>query len=404
MKLTAKSVAVLKLPPGKTDHIEWDDDVAGFGLRLREGGGRSFVFQYKIGGRHRRLNLGAVSAIDVGKARETAKDLYARVRLGQDPAGEKTEAKVKAAETFAATAARFLEHQRLRLRPRSYPDVERHLLVHAKALHGLQLARVARRDIATVIAAVAENSGATTGNRVRTSLSTFFSWAMMRGLVESNPVVGTMRNRERSRERVLEPAELHAIWTNLAGDHFGAIIKLLALTGQRASEIAALCWSEVRDNVIVLPSDRTKNHRVHVVPLSKTARAIIDAQSHRTNADGRPRDLIFGLAEGPFSGWSNSKEKLDARIKEATGKPLPHWTPHDLRRTAATGMAELGIQPHVIEAVLNHISGHRAGVAGIYNRASYEREKAVALDLWAEHLMAIVEGREATVVPLHRQA
>jgi integrase len=404
MKLTVGRISGLRLPPGKTDHIEWDDDVRGFGIRLREGGSRSFVFQYKIGDRHRRMNLGAVSTIDFSKARETAKDLYARVRLGQDPASDRAEAKIKAAETFAAVAARFLEYKRSRLRPRSYPDVERHLLIHAKALHCLQLAKIERRDIATVIAAVADNSGAVTGNRVRTSLSTFFSWAMMQGLIEANPVIGTARNREHSRERVLEPTELRAIWNSLADDHFGAVIRLLALTGQRAGEIAALRWSEVRDNAILLPSDRTKNHRAHIVPLSAAARAIIEAQPRRAGPDGRQRDLIFGHGEGAFSGWSNSKEKLDAQIAKATGKPLDHWTPHDLRRTAATQMAELGVQPHVIEAVLNHVSGHRAGVAGIYNRASYEREKAVALDLWADHLMAIVEGRKARVTPLRREA
>lgn len=402
MKLTVGQISGLRLPPGKADHIAWDDDVPGFGLRLREGGSRNFVFQYKVGDRHRRMNLGAVSAVTLAEARKTAGTLYHRVKLGEDPAGDKADAKIKAAETFEAVAARFLEYKRTRLRPRSYPDVERHLLIHAKALHGLQLAKIERRDVATVIAAVADNSGTVTGNRVRTSLSTFFSWSMMHGLVESNPVIGTARNREQSRERVLEPAELRAIWNNLLDDHFGAIMRLLALTGQRASEIAALRRSEIRDNVIVLPSDRTKNHRVHIVPLSAPARRIIEAQPRRTNAAGRPRDLIFGHGEGAFSGWSNAKEKLDAQIAKATGKTLPHWTPHDLRRTAATQMAELGVQPHVIESVLNHISGHRAGVAGIYNRAAYEREKAIALDLWADRLMAIVEGRESNVVTLQR--
>src|SRR5262245_38306429 len=397
MKLTVRNTAGLKLPAGKIDHIEFDDDVPGFGVRIRESGNRSWIFQYKVGTQQRRIALGAVSAVDIGKARQTAKDLYARVRLGQDPAGDKADAKVKAAETFAAIAARFLEYQRTRLRPRTYPDVERHLLSHAKALHGMQLSKIERRDIATVIAAVAENSGAVTGNRVRTTLSTFFSWAVMHGLIESNPVIGTMRNRERSRERVLKPAELRTIWNALEDDHFGAIIKLLALTGQRASEIAALRWSEIHDDSILLPSDRTKNHRAHTVPLSRAARAIIEAQPRRAN-----RDLIFGLAEGPFSGWSNSKEKLDERITKATGKALPHWTPHDLRRTAATQMADRGIPPHVIEAVLNHVSGHKAGVAGIYNRSSYEREKRAALDHWASHLRAIVEGRESNVTPLRR--
>src|SRR5262249_35664920 len=265
MKLTAGRISGLRLPPGKADHIEWDDDIPGFGVRLREGGARGLVFQYKVGGRHRRMNLGAVSAVTFVEARKTAANLYHRVKLGEDPAGDKADAKIKAAETFAAVTARFLEHKRTPLRPNTLSDLERHLLIHAKPLHGLQLAKVERRDIATVIGAVADNAGDVTGNRVRTSLSTLFSWAMMHGLVDGNPTIGTMRNREISRERVLNPAELRTIWNNLPDDHFGAIMRLLALTGQRANEIAALRGSEVGDGVIVLPSERTKNHRVHIV-------------------------------------------------------------------------------------------------------------------------------------------
>jgi integrase len=401
MKLTSKATAGLKLPPGKTDHIEWDDEVPGFGIRLREGGNRSYIFQYKTGRQQRRIALGSVTAIDIGKARETCKDLYARVRLGQDPAGDKADARIKAAETFEATAARFLEYKRTRLRPRSYAQVERHILKYARPLHGLQLAKIERRDIATAITGVTDNAGPVTANRARATLSDMFAWAMMHGLAENNPVIGTMRNKERARERVLAAAELRLIWQYLDHDHFAAIIRLLALTGCRASEIADLRWSELRDNTIVLPSERTKNHRVHIVPLSQPARAIIEAQPHRTNADGRPRDLIFGTGEGGFSGWHICKQRLEARIKKVTGKPLPHWTPHDLRRTCATGMADLGTSPHVIECVLNHVGGFRAGVHGVYNRNSYAREMATALDLWAEHLMATVEGRAATVVPLH---
>lgn len=300
------------------------------------------------------------------------------------------------AETFEAVASQFLERQKKRLRPRSYPDVERHLLVHSKALHRLLLAKISKRDIASCLTAVEKNSGAVTHNRVRTSLSTLFAWAMSKGLVESNPVIGTERNKEHSRDRVLEPAELRAIWSALPDDDFGDILKLLALTGQRAGEIAALRWSEVQDDQIVLPGERTKNHRPHIVPLSTAAQEILAALPRRTG-----RDLVFGSGKGPFSGWSSCKNRLDARIAEA-GKPLAHWTPHDLRRTAATGMAKLGVLPHVIEAVLNHVSGHKAGVAGIYNRATYDKEKRDALNVWADHVMAIVEGRVATVVPLKR--
>jgi integrase len=296
-------------------------------------------------------------------------------------------------------ADEYLAEQKMRLRPRTYPDLERHLIKHAKVLHELPLAKIERRNIAAVIAAVAKNSGLVTGNRVRTSLSSFFGWAIQRGLVETNPVINTARNKEHSRERVLLPDELHTIWNALPENQFGAVIKLLALTGQRAGEIAALRWSEIGSGMIVLAAERTKNHRPHTIPLSKPASAIIARQQAR---DGR--DLIFGrhAGGGPFSGWSRAKDELDARIKEVTGKPLPHWTPHDLRRTAATGMAELGVQPHVIEAVLNHVSGSKRGVAGIYNRSSYEREKQQALDLWAEHLIAVVEGREINVTPLRR--
>ena len=402
LKLTATTVRTLALPLGKREYTYFDEDVKGFGLRLREAGSRSFIFQYKIGAKHRRMALGTASAATIASVRKTAERLYARVKLGEDPFSDKAEAKAGAAKTFKAAATQYLDHQRERLRPRSYPDLDRHLTKHAKTLHELQLAKITRRDIAPVIANVAKNSGEVTANRVRTSLSSFFSWAMTQGLVDTNPVIGTARNKEHSRTRVLEPAELGLIWYALGDDHFGAIIKLLALTGQRAGEIAALRWSEIHDDMIVLPADRTKNHRAHVVPISAPAGKIIKAQLRRTNAAGEPRDLIFGLANGAFSGWSNSKEKLDARIAEATGKTLPHWTPHDLRRTAATGMAELGVQPHVIEAVLNHVSGHKAGVAGIYNRSSYEREKRHALDLWADHLTAIVEGRESNVTALRR--
>src|SRR5262245_31333068 len=188
MKLTVGGISGLDLPKGKSDHIVWDDDVPGFGVRLREGGSRTWILQYKIGDKHRRMNLGAVKAVTLGVARKTAGNLYHRVKLGEDPAGDKAETKIKAAETFEAIAGRFLEHQRSRLRPSSYEDVERHILTYAKPLHRLGLAKIQRRDIATVLTTVAKNNGATTSNRARSSLSTLFSWAMMTGLVEANPV------------------------------------------------------------------------------------------------------------------------------------------------------------------------------------------------------------------------
>jgi integrase len=425
VKLTVDAVRSLKLPAGKREYTFFDEKLKGFGLRLREGGSRTFVFQYKIGAKHRRMVLGSAEAISVEKARKAAADAHARVRSGDDPFSDKTVAKKQAGETFKAAMSEYLEVARKTLRPRTYPDIERHLLKFSKPLHQLPIAKIARSDIKGVIASVTKNSGRNgkaanvTGNRCRASLSAFFAWAVAEKDLDANPVIGVMRNPEKSRERVLLPAELRAIWNALDDGDYADIIRLLALTGCRAAEIAGLRWSEIHDDSIILPGDRTKNHREHVVPLSAPASAIIARRQKRDD-----RDLLFGRGQQAFSGWSKSKGRLEAQIKEMTGKALPHWTPHDLRRTFATyvggGLPEglearlspqdkklaagLGISPHVVEAALNHVSGHKAGVAGTYNRSTYSSEKRQAVDLWADRLMAIVEGRDSNITPMRGRA
>ena len=178
-------------------------------------------------------------------------------------------------------------------------------------------------------------------------------------------------------------------------DDYSAIVRLLMLTGCRAEEIAGLSWNEVAGDKITLPGLRTKNSRDHVVPLAGPARSILAARPKMLDCE-----FVFGRGKDRgFTGWSSCKMLLDDRLK-ANGTKVAHWTNHDLRRTAATSMAELGIAPHVIEAVLNHVSGHKAGVAGIYNRASYENEKRAALTLWADRLLEIVEGKVRKVMPL----
>jgi integrase len=218
---------------------------------------------------------------------------------------------------------------------------------------------------------------------------------MTEGLTDHNPVVGTRRREEASRSRVLSAEELRAVWRALANDEFSAIVRLLCLTGCRREEVGGLRWAEISDDKITLPAQRTKNKREHVIPLSTAAQAIIDAQPRRVG-----REYVFGRGTGGFSGWSRCKARLDARLTEMTGKPLPGWTLHDIRRSCVTHMAELGVQPHIIEAVINHISGHKGGVAGVYNKASYEREKTAALATWADHLRTIVEGGERRIIPL----
>jgi integrase len=393
MRLTSKTVAALTLPPGKQDHIEFDDAVPGFGVRLRASGSRTWLFQYRIGAKQRRMALGSVSAIPVGAARETAGKLHAKVKLGEDPATDKANAISQASETFEAVAKQYLTARKSALRLQSFSAVERHLMLHAKPLHRLPITAVSQRNVSDLLRDIATGSGDVASNRVRASLAGFFGWAIREGvrLPEGNPAANTNKREERARERVLKPDELRIIWNACQDDDYGNILKLLMLTGQRASEISELRWGEVHDDQIILPAARTKNNRLHVVPISEPVRAIL--------APLRSDSVcVFGRFGTGFDGWSRCKRTLEDRFAE----PLPHWVPHDLRRTVATGMADLGIQPHIIEAVLNHVSGHKAGVAGIYNRSTYDREKREALNLWAEHLMAVVEGRTATVVPLKR--
>jgi integrase len=439
MKLNAKGIRALKLADGKSDQLFWDDEIPGLGLRLRAGGSRSWVFQYALGQKQRRLSLGAATEesfktvkqkdekgheiVKLG-IREHAAQLHARVKLGQDPAGDKTENRKRASDTFEAIAKNYLAAKKESTRPGSYHETERHILKHAKTLNGLQVAKISRRDVSTLIGTIRDNSGPVASNRVRSTLSGFFSWAMSEGIdgLENNPVLNTNKSEEKPRERVLKDHELRTIWKHAGNDHYGAIIKLLMLTGQRADEIASLRWSEITETTVPerrvtdtiklpqfntkaidLPAERTKNKKPHIVPLSAAAAAVLENQPERANSDGELRDFVFGIGQRGFSGWSRCKERLDERITRDLGEPLEHWTAHDARRTMSTLMNDrLGVLPHVVEAILNHISGAKSGVAGVYNKALYLRERAEALNLWADHLAWIVEGHENNVTPLKR--
>ena len=390
MKFTHKTV--FKLPADKREIIYFDDSLPGFGIRLRSGGSKVWVYQYKLGAKSRRMTLGPATAIDLTKARSQATDLAAKVRLGQDPACERDEGRARASETFGAVADLFLARQRARLRPKTYLATERHLLTHAKTLHGLQIGKVDRRDIATLLTRIAEEKGPIAANRTRASLSALFMWAIKEGVAGVNPTMGTNKSQEGVRDRVLDASELCSIWGALPEGDYGTIIKLLMLTGQRLTEIGDLRWPEIDfdKDVIRLPRERVKNKRPHEIPMSATVRRLLMAQQKREG-----RDFVFGYGSRGFSGWSIAKSTLDRNTKIAP------WRLHDLRRSAATHMAEFGVQPHIIEQVLNHQSGHKAGVGGVYNRALYPSEVRRALDLWDECLTAIVEGRESNVVRIN---
>jgi integrase len=273
-----------------------------------------------------------------------------------------------------------------------------HLRKHWRALHSRELQNLERRHVAAELGRIATTSGLYGANRSRAALSALFAWAIGEGLTDTNPVVGTNKATEEvARDRVLTGDELSLIWRVAGEGDYGAIVRLLILTGQRREEVGGTLWSEIDPGAATwrIASERTKNARPHEVPLSAPALEVLRGLERREG-----RAFVFGSREGPFQGWSNAKVALDARMSAELGRAPVAWRLHDIRRTVATRMGDLGVQPHVIEAVLNHISGHKAGVAGVYNRATYAAEKRQALDMWGSHVADLVEGRESNIVPL----
>jgi integrase len=385
MKLTQTNLSrVCVLASDEQDKIFFDDEVRGFGLRVRKGGSRKFVVHYRQGGIQRRHTIGPASVLTVDQARVKARKVLVDVDDGKDPAAAKIAKHAAAGLIFASVMRDYLAVRAKDMKPRSLEETTRHLKRAWKPLHRLALSAVSRPVVAARLRELASGSGPVAADRARSTLSALFGWAIGEGLCDGNPVMGTNKASDgKPRERVLSDAELAAVWQAAPDNDYGRIVRLLMLTGQRRLEIGDLCWAELEGEgetaLIALPSHRTKNGRQHDVPLSALARQVLEGCKRRAG-----RDHVFGDGEGGYSGWSKSKAALN---EVAQIKP---WVLHDLRRTTATRMADLGVYPHVIEAILNHVSGHKAGVAGIYNRSSYAAEKRAALDLWAAHVAKII--------------
>jgi integrase len=225
------------------------------------------------------------------------------------------------------------------------------------------------------------------------TLSKMFNWLAQHRRLESNPCTSVHRPEAPvSRDRFLDAGEIVKFWQATDQEPLaGALLKLTLLTGCRLNEVADMRRSELSADLSIwnIPGSRTKNHKAHVVPLPPLARALI------ANTAGES-DLVFTTTgTTPISGWSKIKRRLDQRMQ------VPAWEIHDLRRTFVTGCAELGIRPDVIELAVNHISGSRGGIAGIYNRSELLPEPRAALERWANHIEGLVAGHAAKVVPLH---
>jgi integrase len=398
MKIDTKTIAALALPPGKTDHIEWDQDLSGFGARIRQGGKRTFIVQYRAGGRTRRTTIGSADKVSPVQARDAAKKLLARIELGEDPQAGRETKQAQAALTLRAVVASYLAAKESELRPASLKVARLYLTgSYLRTLQPLAITAIKRSDVAAAIRGIARSHSTTTAAAVRRHLSALFTWAIAEGLLgdDANPVDNSYRPTDpKPRDRVLTNDELVAIWNASGDDDHGRILRLLTLLGSRRQEVGGMRNSELDldAGTWTLPGERSKNHRPHTIALPAAALEIIKSVPRGD------RDHLFGSpwVNRGFTSWWTGKQELDRRLGDAV-RP---WRVHDIRRTVATRMADIGIEPHVIEAVLNHYSGHRRGVAGTYNRSKYERAMAAALARWAEHVLALVEGRASKVVAL----
>jgi integrase len=398
VKLTADRVRRLNLPSDKSEALFFDEDLPGFGVRLRAGGSRTWICQYRFGSLQRRFTLGSTVQIPADKARATAKTMLAKVELGKDPQAERHAAHKSAADTFGMLVDRYLKAKK---GLRSIDEVERHLEKHLAPLHKRSVHDLTRAEVSRRLSDIAESNGPIAANRARANGMAMFSWGMREGLCDANPFLGTNKADEGGpRERVLTVPELVDIWNACRDDDHGRICKLLILTLQRREEVGGMPFSEIdtEKRIWALPGSRTKNGRPHEVWLSDLALEVIASAPRR---EGRVH--VFGDSkETSFSGWSKSKANLDERINKnrASRKlgAIEPWRMHDLRRTGATMMAEMGVLPHVVEAVLNHVSGSKAGIAGVYNLAAYSKEKRQALDMWAAHVDALIAGKPASNV------
>jgi integrase len=352
------------------------------GLKLS---GQNWTFSYRIAGKARRMKLGAAPLLVPADARKAAQHFAGLVAIGRCPASERkalrrreVAASAPIRDTIEKVAAAYLKHAKARTRESTFTETKRVFAVEIlPAWRGRRLSEIGKQDVRKLVDGIAKRPAPVSANRALASIKTFLAFAVEQDILAVSPAASVRPPAaERARERTLSDDELAAVWrASLGLREYGAIIRLLILTGQRRSEVAEMVWPEIdlAGRVWNIPAARCKNGRAHSVPLSAQAIAILE-------------NFRAGASLNVFEPVSFSRMKAELDVLLPGMQP---WVIHDLRRTAASGMAGLGTAPHVIEACLNHQSGVIRGVTATYNRFNYASEKRAALDLWGAHVAAL---------------
>ena len=386
MKKKLTEMAVSKIAPEAGRRLEvFDALTPGLALRVTEGGRKSWSVMYRVAGRGdggnrgalRRMTLGAYPLIDLKAAREKARAAIDLADRGDDPTDKRRdEMRQKGVRVFEVICARFIELH-AKAHTKKWRDTERLLNTYVvPAWRGKLIDTIDRAAAHELLDEISMGHGTGAAREVRKHVTKLFNWAVDRGLLTASPVAG-MRRPELGyapRERVLSMDELKAVWkaADKVGYPFGPMVQLLVLTAQRRAEVANISrdWLMLDQTTFEVPAAMYKTDRPQVVPLSVPALAIVEALPKWNSGD-----FLLSTTAGkrPVSGFSKAKARLD-QLSEVEG-----WTLHDLRRSAATHMARLGVPQEHIERVLGHAI---EGVAGTYNRYSYLPEKRAALDVW----------------------
>lgn len=405
-KITKKAVdglAAQAKAEGRTLYL-WDADTTGFGMLATAKGSVSYFVEYRLGGRgtkNKRLSIGKHGILTPDEARKLAKEELGKVARGSDVAQEKREAREKLTGlTLLEMIERYLAGH---AKPTRYWTEKKARLLSddLKALHNKPATLIKRGEVAAVIDKVQARSHAA-ARLLFADIRPIFAWALDRAAIEVNPMAGMKGPQPlEPRDRVLSDAEIKAFW-HAASElswPFENVFKVLLLTGQRREEVAGMRWREVDLDAgqWTIAKERCKNGKAHTVDLSPEAVQMLDplgdAAAPRLVKSAEDEDLIFSTTgRTPVSGFSKAKARLDARMQEILGDRFQPWRTHDLRRTAASGMAALGFQPHVIERVLNHVSGVQGGLVGVYQRHEYREERRRAVMAWGAHVMEIVSA------------
>lgn len=416
-------------PPARGRVEYFDASFPGLALRVTETGGKSWCVFYRFHGRLRRYTIGTYPAIKPAQARREAQAALEKVRQGIDPVEDKRarrDQRTPESETFGAVARDYLDlHHKRNSRESTFSEAKRDFEKHAIVAWGKRpIASITRRDVIDLIDRIVQRGAEVQANRTLARLRAMFNWALAKDRVAVSPAAGIiLPTQEQARDRVLSDDELRWFWQACddIGWPFGPYAKLLLLTAQRRDEVACMERAELDfgASVWTIPGLRAKNGRLHEVQLSQEALDVLRSLP-------RVGERLTFTTDGdkPIAGFSNAKRRLDAAMlkarrtamglpmenegyRRAIGVPanrplpveIPHWTFHDLRRTAATGMARMHFPPHVVDKVLNHASGTIRGVAAVYNRFEYRDERREALEAWGRYT-GLLTSTPVNVVPL----